>query len=77
VVITIKRKKRRFIFTNTLNGGNRYYYPNEHGGVNRYTLDNDVCFGDETQSSPADPEGSWTGVPIDKDEKPLQDADDL
>lgn len=24
-----------------------------------------------------DPNGSWTGVPLDKDEKPIQDADDL
>ncbi len=24
-----------------------------------------------------DPNGSWTGVPLDKDDKPIQDADDL
>lgn len=24
-----------------------------------------------------DPDGSWTGVPKDKNEKPIQDADDL
>ena len=24
-----------------------------------------------------DPDGSWTGVPLDKNEKPVQDADDL
>ncbi len=24
-----------------------------------------------------DPNGSWTGVPLDKNEKPIQDADDL
>ena len=24
-----------------------------------------------------DPNGSWTGIPIDKFEKPIQDADDL
>ncbi len=25
----------------------------------------------------ADPFGSYTGIPVDKDEKPVQDADDL
>ncbi len=25
----------------------------------------------------SDPQGSWTGVPIDKNDKPIQDADDL
>lgn len=25
----------------------------------------------------ADPDGSYTGVPVDKNEKPVQDADDL
>ena len=29
------------------------------------------------KSFPTDPNGSWTGVPIDKHEKPIQDADDL
>ena len=24
-----------------------------------------------------DPQGSWTGVPLNPDEKPVQDADDL
>lgn len=27
--------------------------------------------------SPADPEGSWTGVPEQRSERPVQDADDL
>ena len=27
--------------------------------------------------SPTDPQGSWTGVPLDRDEEPVQDADDL
>jgi len=29
------------------------------------------------KSSKTDPDGSWTGVPIDEFEKPIQDADDL
>ena len=29
------------------------------------------------QSSKTDPQGSWTGVPSDPKEKPVQDADDL
>ena len=29
------------------------------------------------QSSPTDPQGSWTGVPTNPYEKPVQDADDL
>ena len=31
----------------------------------------------ETKGSIFDPNGSWTGVPLDKFEKPIQDADDL
>lgn len=31
----------------------------------------------EDNSSKYDPNGSWTGVPMDKKEKPVQDADDL
>ncbi len=29
------------------------------------------------QSAKTDPQGSWTGVPADPEEKPVQDADDL
>lgn len=28
-------------------------------------------------SSPTDPDGSYTGKPVDRNEKPIQDADDL
>lgn len=31
----------------------------------------------DMKSPENDPDGSWTGVPADKNEKPLQDADDL
>ena len=29
------------------------------------------------QSNQADPQGSWTGCPVRRDEIPVQDADDL
>ncbi|MBS5671103.1 MAG: hypothetical protein ACLSV7_10855 [Oscillospiraceae bacterium] len=29
------------------------------------------------QAAKTDPQGSWTGVPADPDEVPVQDADDL
>ena len=29
------------------------------------------------KSTNTDPQGSWTGVPVDPKEKPVQDADDL
>ena len=29
------------------------------------------------QSNQADPQGSWTGCPVRRDEVPVQDADDL
>ena len=32
---------------------------------------------EEKQKSRTDPLGSWTGVPWDEDEEPVQDADDL
>lgn len=31
----------------------------------------------QRQKSRTDPQGSWTGVPWDEDEEPVQDADDL
>ena len=30
-----------------------------------------------SQKSRTDPQGSWTGVPWDEDDTPVQDADDL
>lgn len=31
----------------------------------------------DLQTGPTDPQGSWTGQPWDRDEIPVQDADDL
>ena len=31
----------------------------------------------QTPPSPTDPNGSYTGKPMDEEEKPVQDADDL
>lgn len=31
----------------------------------------------DEQPSPTDPQGSWTGKPMEPDEMPVQDADDL
>ena len=31
----------------------------------------------DSDSSRFDPDGSWTGTPKDKNDKPIQDADDL
>ena len=31
----------------------------------------------DAQQSGTDPQGSWTGVPADPEETPVQDADDL
>ena len=31
----------------------------------------------EQEPSRTDPQGSWTGLPEDEDETPVQDADDL
>ncbi|MGN0778274.1 MAG: hypothetical protein ACI4MJ_03925 [Aristaeellaceae bacterium] len=32
---------------------------------------------EQQKKNPTDPLGSWTGVPLDEDEEPVQDADDL
>lgn len=32
---------------------------------------------EQSQKSRTDPQGSWTGVPWDEDDTPVQDADDL
>ena len=32
---------------------------------------------EQRRKHPTDPLGSWTGVPYDEDEVPVQDADDL
>lgn len=69
-------RKRRFVFTNSPVKNGCYKYPL------RYSVpeadDNDIntdtlSFGFEK----TDPQGSWTGVPRDIYEKPVQDADDL
>lgn len=31
----------------------------------------------DMEAKKTDPQGSWTGVPADRDEVPVQDADDL
>lgn len=38
----------------------------------------DACeLTDEQKRICTDPNGSWTGVPVDESEEPIQDADDL
>lgn len=32
---------------------------------------------EQQKKNPMDPLGSWTGVPFNEDEEPVQDADDL
>ena len=32
---------------------------------------------EQQKKNPTDPLGSWTGVPFNEDEEPVQDADDL
>lgn len=32
---------------------------------------------EQQKKNPTDPLGSWTGVPFDAEEEPVQDADDL
>jgi len=46
---------------------------------NRYTssLESGADFGEMGESINTDPFGSWTGVPNDCYDKPIQDADDL
>lgn len=45
---------------------------------NRKSLADEVIDGyRDKESIKYDPEGSWTGVPADIYEKPIQDADDL
>lgn len=70
------KRKRRFVFTNSP----------QHSGCLRYPLrysdpeadDNDVL--SDTRGygfTKTDPQGSWTGVPRDQFDEPVQDADDL
>lgn len=76
----MKRKKRRFIFSNGLHGGNRYYSPHQSGNHsisdNAYMMNDDMYYTADGYSG-TDPQGSWTGIPVDDDETPVQDADDL
>ncbi len=78
----MKRKKRRFIFSNGLHGGNRYYAPGRNDdpdiNENEYMMKDDVYASSASDGySATDPQGSWTGVPRDDLEMPVQDADDL
>ncbi len=77
----MKRKKRRFIFLNGLHGGNRYYSPGRSdepdADDNEYMMKDDMYNSVGDGYSATDPQGSWTGVPRDDLEMPVQDADDL
>lgn len=48
--------------------------------VNKKNSEHDILnqkISTEENSIITDPNGSWTGVPLDKKEKPIQDVDDL
>ncbi|PKM61386.1 MAG: hypothetical protein CVU97_07230 [Firmicutes bacterium HGW-Firmicutes-21] len=75
------KRRRRYKFTNGLNGVDRYYYPfrftpPELDG-SRYLNINPDFIGQDIMYSDTDPNGSYTGVPRDDNEVPVQDADDL
>lgn len=75
------RKRRSFNFTNGLNGVNRFYYPYrftppEMNGSRYMDISSEIP-GKDILYSDTDPSGSYTGVPRDDNEVPVQDADDL
>ncbi len=84
-------KRKNYRLPQGINGVDRFYFPHRHatqgifpnitfnGDVNgtRYF---DISEGFELGSemySPTDPFGSYTGVPMDETDRPIQDADDL
>jgi hypothetical protein len=74
------RRRRRFKFSNGLNGVDRFYYPYrftppELDGSRYLNISPEISGQDF--SSDTDPNGSYTGVPKDDSEVPVQDADDL
>lgn len=79
-----KRYSRLFSenrLTNGLNGMNRFYYPYrstppELNGSRYLDINSDIASQDLLLSD-TDPNGSYTGVPRDDNEVPVQDADDL
>lgn len=64
-----------------INRQDRYYYPKSRSDTNLFSSDNPTnyvidIFGND-MSSDTDYFGSYTGVPKDERDSPLQDADDL
>ncbi|HAN21957.1 MAG: hypothetical protein A2Y15_05730 [Clostridiales bacterium GWF2_36_10] len=75
------KRRRRYNFMSGLNGVDRFYFPYrftppELGG-SRYLNISPESIGDDLLFSDTDPNGSYTGVPRDDNEVPVQDADDL
>ncbi len=73
-------RKKQKVF-HGINKKDRYYYPKRQSDTNIFPSDNPTnyvvdIFGDD-RSSDTDYYGSYTGVPKDENDYPLQDADDL
>ena len=75
-------KQRRYRFPKDINAIDRHFYPHRpmpsgiFGGTHPTNKVVDL-FGYDNMISDTDPYGSYTGVPKDVDDKPIQDADDL
>ena len=75
------KKKKRFLTEDIRRNSNRFCYPyserpvDTHGN-NFLDIAPDML-GEDLFFSDTDPGGSYTGVPQDVDETPVQDADDL
>ena len=74
-------KQRRFRFPQGINGVDRYFYPRRQSSTDSFSTNSptnyvmDILGNDMT--SDTDVLGSYTGVPKDGNEQPIQDADDL
>ncbi len=84
--VKLMGKRRNSRFPQSINGANGFFYPNRYmhpitdpnsfNGT-RYFNANPGYDNGSDMYSPTDTWGSYTGVPADGSERPIQDADDL
>ncbi len=71
-------KRKKYRFPQGINEIDRYYFPHRNPNPQLFPTNyvNDL-FGSREMLSESDVLGSYTGVPTDGYDRPIQDADDL
>ena len=75
------KKKKKRVFPRDIRKNSRFFYPYSHRPTDisgsQFLDISPEMLGDDLLFSDTDPGGSYTGVPGEPDDVPVQDADDL